>query len=524
MPLNRSVFSYLCVFKNERSDIMKHLTVAEILKLDIFKEVTIQAGAAGLSHSVTGITTAEDPDLIQWLNGGEILLTSLYIATIGPLSFDKYIDILARRNISALIIKTSSHLPKIPKEILEKGNAYGIPIIELPPSVRFFDVVSSVMKVLLENKAQYYIELQNNLSQLLASGCQEQDILEYLVKYIPAQVCLTDSEKNVTHWASSPDFHSEQAVADRITLPIMCMGEVNGYLNAAANQYLDENLEALLKTAANLLAVFFLKKYYVAEIEQKYISVFLGDLFHQSLSEKQLEEKAEGYGWKKEDSFLIISIQAQPSSGEKSEELLMELTRLIPKNSYYFCIQDDFLHILYHSQGPTAAADMYNAVMNTLAALKHYIEKLHSSSSFFAGISSPAAGVAQLTKKVQEADDALQFGKIFQNDIVKYEDLGALRMLASYSHRENLEQIIPPAVRKLAEYDKANNTQYLETLDSLLGNNLNLSKTAKELFIHYKTMLHRMDRICQIAEISLDDRQTRLDIELGVKLYMMLPK
>ena len=84
--------------------------------------------------------------------------------------------------------------------------------------------------------------------------------------------------------------------------------------------------------------------------------------------------------------------------------------------------------------------------------------------------------------------------------------------------------MIPPAVTRLAEYDKLNNTQYLETLDSLLGNNLNLSKTAKQLFIHYKTMLHRMDRICEIAEISLDDRQTRLDVELGVKLYMMLPK
>ena len=57
---------------------MKKLTVADILQLDILKNVTICAGAAGLSHFVTGITTAEDPDLIQWLTGGEILLTSLY--------------------------------------------------------------------------------------------------------------------------------------------------------------------------------------------------------------------------------------------------------------------------------------------------------------------------------------------------------------------------------------------------------------------------------------------------------------
>ena len=53
---------------------MGALTVAEILKLDIFKNVSISAGAAGLSRSVTGITTAEDPDLIHWLTGGEILL------------------------------------------------------------------------------------------------------------------------------------------------------------------------------------------------------------------------------------------------------------------------------------------------------------------------------------------------------------------------------------------------------------------------------------------------------------------
>ncbi len=514
---------YMILLKGLRT--MKQLTLAEILELDIFKRVSIQAGAAGLSHYVSGITIAEDPDLIQWLSGGEILLTSLYAASVGPLSYERYIDLLARRDISALIIKTSSRLPRIPEEILERGNAHKIPIIELPPDIRFFDVVSSVTRVLLENKAQYYIELQNNLSQLLASGAHEQDVLEYLVRYIPAQISLTDPEKNVTHWAASADYHSEKAVADRITLPIMCMGEVNGYLEAVANQYLDENLESLLKSAANFLAVFYLKKYYVAEIEQKYISVFLNDLFHQNLTEKQLEEKVAGYGWKNGDSFLIVSIQADPSKeNEKSDGALLEMTRLIPKNDYYFYIQDDYLHILYRTQGQLPPEQLYSSVGNTVSILKRYVEKLHSSLAFFAGISSPAFQVSQLTKLVQEASDALQFGKVFQNNIVKYEDLGALRMLASYSHRENLAQIIPPAVLKLAEYDKANNTQYLETLDSLLGNNLNLSKTAKELFIHYKTMLHRMDRICQIAEISLDDRQTRLDIELGVKLYMLLPK
>ena len=265
---------------------MKKLTVADILQLDILKNVTICAGAAGLSHFVTGITTAEDPDLIQWLTGGEILLTSLYGAVTGPLSFKEYIDALASKHISALFIKTGERMPEIPAEITQSGSQYGIPIVQLPPDVSFFDVVSSVMKQILNNKAQYFIELQNNMSQLLASGAGEQDILDYLAEYVPASIHLCDSD-------------------------IMCMGEVCGYLEAATNRYLDENLEGLLKNAANLSAVLYLKKYYTVEIEQRYISGFLKELFRQNMGVKQIVEKAEGYGWHENDSYLAVSIQLE---------------------------------------------------------------------------------------------------------------------------------------------------------------------------------------------------------------------
>ena len=504
---------------------MKKLTVADILQLDILKNVTMCAGAAGLSHFVTGITTAEDPDLIQWLTGGEILLTSLYGAVTGPLSFKEYIDTLASKHISALFIKTGERMPQIPAEITQSGSHYGIPIVQLPPDVSFFDVVSSVMKQILNNKAQYFIELQNNMSQLLASGAGEQDILDYLAEYVPASIHLCDSDKNIIFTSQSEEFRSEMAIADRISLPIMCMGEVCGYLEAATNRYLDENLEGLLKNAANLSAVLYLKKYYTVEIEQRYISGFLKELFRQNMGVNQIVEKAEGYGWHKNDSYLAVSIQLEASRNiTKVPEALAEMTRLIPKSNYYFCIQDDLLNIIYRTEKKLSPQELYGPVTEVITNLNQYISKTYGSFTFYAGISSIAYELFQLSQKIQEAADSLQFCRVFNNRLVRYEVMGALRMLATYSHRSNLEQVIPPAVTRLAEYDKLNNTQYLETLDSLLGNNLNLSKTAKQLFIHYKTMLHRMDRICEIAEISLDDRQTLLDVELGVKLYMMLPK
>ncbi|MCI9023526.1 MAG: PucR family transcriptional regulator [Dorea sp.] len=504
---------------------MKMLTVSDVLKSDVFRDISVRAGTKGLSNTVTSITIAEDTDLLQWLNGNEILLTSLSDASLGHFSYREYVCRLAEKQISALFIKPLSLLSEIPQEILESADPYGIPIIELPRNVRFIDIITSVMALIHKNKNQYYIEIQNNLSVLLASGAKEEDVLNYLADYIPACISLYDDERILISRSQSDAFDSKRAVADRIKLPIMCMGEVNGYLEAVTNQVLDENLEMLLKTAANLLAVLYLKKYYVAEIEQKYISNFMADLFEGNLEAKQIEEKAAGYGWKTDDLCCIVSVElGSKRRPDKIPEALIEIARFIPKEHYYFYIKEPCMHIMYRTHEPLSPSALYGSMNKLLSELNTFINDKYRVFSFHAGISTITNTLSKIPEKISESYDALQFGHAFGSHIVKYEEMGLLRILATHSNIENFEQIIPPAVRKLAEHDKANNTEYLETLDILLGNNLNLSKTAKQLFIHYKTMLHRMNRICEIAEISLDNRQTRLDVELGVKLYMMLPK
>ena len=68
------------------------------------------------------------------------------------------------------------------------------------------------------------------------------------------------------------------------------------------------------------------------------------------------------------------------------------------------------------------------------------------------------------------------------------------------------------------QYDKANHTDYLNTLKVYLLNNQNAVQTAKELFIHRGTILYRIKRICEIGQTNLSDPDELLHLYLSLRL------
>ena len=57
------------------------------------------------------------------------------------------------------------------------------------------------------------------------------------------------------------------------------------------------------------------------------------------------------------------------------------------------------------------------------------------------------------------------------------------------------ETMIHPMIRKLLAYDLANNTDYLDTFKVYLNNRCNMTDTAKQLYMHRNTLLHRIKRV-----------------------------
>ncbi len=62
-----------------------------------------------------------------------------------------------------------------------------------------------------------------------------------------------------------------------------------------------------------------------------------------------------------------------------------------------------------------------------------------------------------------------------------------------------------PVLEKLKNYDKSNNTQLYTTLRTYLECNMNLSETARKLFVHRNSLVYRINRINELTHLDLDN-------------------
>ena len=61
----------------------------------------------------------------------------------------------------------------------------------------------------------------------------------------------------------------------------------------------------------------------------------------------------------------------------------------------------------------------------------------------------------------------------------------------------------------------------LVTLESYFEHNGNMTQTAEALFIHRNTLIYRLERIAEIADLDLDKPETRLAVQLALHISRM---
>lgn len=127
----------------------------------------------------------------------------------------------------------------------------------------------------------------------------------------------------------------------------------------------------------------------------------------------------------------------------------------------------------------------------------------------------------EVSKSYKEAKMALDVGKIFyaEKDVVAYSTLGIGRLI--YQLPVNLCEMFIEEIfgdRVPEELDE----ETLITINTFLDNNLNVSETARQLYVHRNTLLYRLEKLEKLTglDIRVFDDALTLKMALMVVNYM----
>lgn len=154
---------------------------------------------------------------------------------------------------------------------------------------------------------------------------------------------------------------------------------------------------------------------------------------------------------------------------------------------------------------------MANRILDTVSS-----EILHP---IIIGISTVAANIDELNNSYKEAQIAIEVGKVFEEEkrILNYDNLGIGRLI--YQLPIKLCELFLKEVFKKGDITSLDDETIL-TINKFFENDLNVSETSRQLFVHRNTLVYRLEKIYKLTGLDL----RKFDQAIVFKVAMMVHK
>ncbi len=137
------------------------------------------------------------------------------------------------------------------------------------------------------------------------------------------------------------------------------------------------------------------------------------------------------------------------------------------------------------------------------------------------GISTMVENIKDLAKAYQEAQVALEVGKVFETEksIISYENLGIGRLI--YQLPTTLCDMFLQEVFKKGNFE-ALDRETLMTIQCFFENNLNVSETSRKLFVHRNTLVYRLEKIRKLTGLDLREFEHAITFKVALMVRKYL--
>ncbi|KMT22115.1 PucR family transcriptional regulator [Clostridium cylindrosporum] len=548
------------------------VTIDDILKMECMKESRLVAGSGGENNIITQVNVMADPDVLNWVDEGELLLTTAY--SFNADNMEEQMNLIkecSKKKLAGIGIKIYPYLNSLPDEVIQLANELKFPIIDLYYATALSDIITPIFREIFNRQAyilQKIESIHKQMTNAILMGASVEDMANVIFDHIknPIFVKLDFPEKSI-YKSSSEDlsiksvliknaegfnqsimkitdnniYESKEFIrgahVSRVVMPITIKNNVYGHVFAWGINSSIQGIDiSILESASTTIALEVLKNLSIREVENKYRAEFLDDLLsiEERRSEKALE-RASFFDIGIEDKSLIILISIKDEVYKKddisrgnNQENITKIVHFIEKSFKDLSLKGivagktESIIVLLSFKKDT---EINYSLGEFVKFVNEMFEKRFSEFSFKMGIGRSYLGLEKSYKSYKDALEAIAAGEILgEGNIVYFENLGIYKILCQENLREEIEKFYKMNLEPLVEYDSKKSTELVKTLEAYFEHNGNLKKMSDALFTHYNTILYRLSRIKEITGVNFENAKDRLNLEIALKIKMLLKK
>ena len=544
-------------------DVHERITVEDVRKLALPLGTRVVAGEGLLNRQVNWTTVIYPEDGIvpskSPQEGEMILLAACETPAARKASDADVIRWASEKKAAAVVLSETASAGAI-----AEAKASGMPVLTLPGGNRVRLIEKAIVSLLVDRKVQIErrgTQIYRQLTQISSRNEGMPELINTMARLTNKAVIIQDKRLRTVYSSVQPqfvgywdeiehflrkldnlpvDFQDRHRVSDaenavlmqslptpglaRLVAPVITSDIGRGYLSIVGRDNELDDIDLLVaEHGAAACALEMAKQKAVSDTEKRLRGTFLDRLLIGDVNHQEAIRQGERFDHDMTQTHLAIVLTWQDDktlSNRRLETLVNTVINNQRAKALVWQREREGEVLVFHA---TAKDDPIDESLKLAVAFSAEIQRQYPHNKVAIGVGQPAREVAAWRTSYRDAVQAMELATRLQTDTPLYiGDLGVYQLILSLSDRDKLLEFTDRTLGPLVEYDIRQHADLVKTLEAFFACHGNLSQTAEMLIVHRNTLLYRMNRINEIAQIDLNRPETRLALHLALTIRRLL--
>ncbi|GFN36804.1 PucR family transcriptional regulator [Tepidimicrobium xylanilyticum] len=548
------------------------ISIEDMLGLEVMKNCKMIAGFKGIKNTITRVNIMADPDIFDWVQPGEFLLTTAYFFKKDDIKAQKrLIKEASDKKLAGIGIKILPYLDALPNEVINYAERLNFPIIDIHYSIPLSDVMMEIFKEIFNKQASLLERIERvheRFMEVMLEGQGIGQVVQVVHENVrnPVVLNLKHSNEIFTQFDDLDDGIVEELLEDmkgfygskdgrselkkldedrilisgkfvtRMVMPIVLKNNVYGHIFTwSISSPLGGFDLSIIESASTTIALAVLQELSVREVEIRYRSEFFEDLISaDSKRKRKALERAHYFNLFPNDYYVTEVMSFKLQFDDEDDEYYFEYLKDYV-NSVVMMAEEimDYLNLkgivstklngIQILLGFSELCHVEERIKNFNKRLHNALKERYKNMEIRIGVGRAYKGLDKVNKSFSDALKAIRTGKaLTSKEIITFNELGIFKILCQDFLTDELEDFYNTTLKPLVDYDEKKSTELVKTLEAYFKFNGNLTRMSEYLYTHYNTILYRVNRIKEITGMDLEDPSDRLNLEIALKIRELL--